>query len=103
MEQEETRAIRTSQWLYAARFQGAASFPMQDELYDLTADPLEKTNLSDNAEYGETAARLRSEIDAFFSEFTDPRFDLWTGGRAKSNVTFAPLWQDAWGADWQPL
>lgn len=103
MEQEETRAIRTSQWLYAARFQGAASFPMQDELYDLTADPLEKTNLSDNAEYGETAARLRSEIDAFFTEFTDPRFDLWTGGRAKSNVTFAPLWQDAWGADWQPL
>ena len=42
MEQEETRAIRTEDWLYAARFKGAPSFTMRDELYDLRADPLEK-------------------------------------------------------------
>lgn len=103
MEQEETRAIRTERWLYAARFQGAPSFPMQDELYDLRADPLEKNNLIDNPQYVEQSAALRSQIDAFFAEYSVANFDLWAGGSAKSNVTFTQLWQDAWGAEWRPV
>ena len=103
MEQEETRAVRTNHWLYAARFQGAPSFPMQDELYDLKADPLEKTNLINRPEYAAQAAALRAQIEAFFVAYSVPAFDLWAGGSAKSNVTYSPLWQDAWGAEWQPV
>ena len=34
--------------------------------------------------------------------YSDPKYDLWNGGTAKSNVTFQALWQDAWGNNWQP-
>ncbi|MGB1149893.1 MAG: sulfatase family protein, partial [Alphaproteobacteria bacterium] len=103
MEQEETRAIRTPDWLYAARFLGAPGFALGDELYDLRQDPLEQTNLIDSPQHAETAAGLRAEVEAFFECYSQPQYDLWTGGRAKSNVTFNGFWQDAWGPDWQPL
>ena len=103
MEQEETRAIRTPDWLYAARFLGAPGFALGDELYDLRQDPLERTNLIDSPQHAETAAGLRAEVEAFFECYSQPQYDLWTGGRAKSNVTFNGFWQDAWGPDWQPL
>ena len=103
MEQEETRAIRTPDWLYAARFRGAPGFQLGDELYDLRQDPLERYNLIDSPDHAETAAGLRAEVEAFFDRYSQPQYDLWTGGRAKSNVTFNGFWQDAWGPDWQPL
>jgi len=102
MEQEETRAIRTKDWLYAARFKGAPSFIMHDELYDLRADPLEKTNLIDHGDHAATAKDLQAQLDAFFSSYAAPAYDLWNGGSAKSNVTYDQLWIDAWGSDWQP-
>jgi arylsulfatase A-like enzyme len=102
MEQEETRAIRTEDWLYAARFKGAPSFTMRDELYDLRADPLEKNNLIEDPEYAATAAALEWQIKAFFADYSAPAYDLWNGGSAKSNVTYDKLWIDAWGSDWQP-
>ena len=101
-EQEETRAIRTSDWLYAMRFQGATHYPMRDEIYRLTDDPLEKRNLIDVPEVSDKATELRSRITAFFETHSDPRYDLWRGGTAKSNVTYEKLWQDAWGDDWRP-
>ena len=101
-EQEETRAIRTPEWLYAMRFQEAGSFPMQDEMYCLTDDPLEKANLVGLAEYSDKAAELRRRITAFFDTYSEPDYDLWQGGTAKSNVTYEKLWKDAWGNDWRP-
>lgn len=101
-EQEETRAIRTDEWLYAMRFKGAETYPMDDEMYRLTDDPLEKTNLSAEPEFAEVAAVLRARILAYFESYAAPGYDLWQGGSAKSNVTFPKLWQDAWGADWAP-
>lgn len=101
-EQEETRAIRTRDWLYAMRFQGARSHPMTDELYRLTDDPMEKTNLIDRPEFSEVADGLRQRITSFFETYADPGYDLWQGGSAKSNVTYQKLWQDAWGAAWMP-
>lgn len=101
-EQEETRAIRTPEWLYAMRFQGAGSYPMSDEMYSLSDDPLEKTNLIDRPDLSDVAGDLRDRINAFFATYADPRYDLWQGGSAKSNVTYAKLWQDAWGEGWKP-
>lgn len=101
-EQEETRVIRTRDWLYAQRFKGASSFPLPDALYDLTTDPLETENFSGLPDYAHTEAALRTRLDAFFNHYALPEYDLWNGGSAKSNVTFDGLWQDAWGLDWRP-
>ena len=101
-EQEETRAIRTKDWLYAMRFKGAQSYPIDDELYDLNSDPLEKVNLFGQAEYSEISADLRRRISEYFATHQHPDYDLWNGGTAKSNVTYDRLWKDAWGEDWRP-
>ena len=49
-EQEETRAIQTSDWLYPMRYHGAVSYPMGDALYALSDNPEEKVNLIENPE-----------------------------------------------------
>lgn len=103
MEQEETRAIRTADWLYAARFQNAPSFPMADALYDVRTDPQERVNLIADPAHEEVASDLRGQVETFFETYSVPAFDLWSGGSAKSNVTYSALWQDAWGDDWKPV
>ncbi len=102
MEQEETRAIRTKDWVYAMRFQGSASYPLSDELYNLQRDPMEKNNLSTQPEYRKVVSDLQEKLTTHFERFAEPAYDLWKGGTAKSNVTFENLWKDAWGEDWQP-
>lgn len=101
-EQEETRAIRTENWLYAMRFKGAASYPMEDELYALSGDPCEKTNLIGNREFADIESDLSSRVLDYFGTYSQPDYDLWSGGSAKSNVTFGKLWKDAWGPEWEP-
>lgn len=100
MEQEETRAIRTSRWLYKRRFQRAPDPPYPDELYDLGHDPLEKVNLVAVPEYAEIASELTQRIDRFFGTFAEPKYDLWQGGMAQSNSDKPWLWKQAWGEDW---
>jgi len=46
------------------------------------------------------AESLRQRIDDFFDRYSDPRFDLWRGGAAKSNSDKPWLWRDAWGEAW---
>ena len=101
MEQEEMRAVRTKDWLYVKRFQGAASYPLTDELYDLQADPHEKINLIDDDKHNAIKVELSGVIDDFFDNYSSAEYDLWKGGSAKSNVSFARFWRDAWGEDWQ--
>ncbi|MBO9452996.1 sulfatase-like hydrolase/transferase [Tropicibacter sp. R16_0] len=101
-EQEETRAVRTKDWLYAMRFQGAPSYPMKDELYRLTDDPNEKQNLIDQPEFSGVISDLQGQVTSFFDSYSVPEYDLWRRGSAKSNVTYQKLWQDAWGDDWRP-
>jgi len=101
-EQEETRAIRTHDWVYAMRFQGAPNYPIKNALYHLGNDPNEKTNLSGLGEFADVEAELAAQISTYFDSYSDPKYDLWNGGTAKSNVTFQALWQDAWGNDWRP-
>ena len=101
-EQEETRAIRTHDWVYAMRFQGAPNHPIKNALYHLKDDPNEKTNLSGLGQFADVEAELAAQILTYFDSYSDPKYDLWNGGTAKSNVTFQALWQDAWGNDWRP-
>ena len=101
MEQEETRSIRTPQWLFMKRF-APSPYDFGNELYDLINDPLERNNIADDPAYTETVAALSDRVDAFFAEHCNPKWDLWSGGVVKSNSSRPFLWQDVWGDDWSP-
>lgn len=101
MEQEETRSIRTVQWLYMHRFKSEVH-PFDSELYDLTRDPDERVNRVADPDYREVVDELTAKVQNFFEKHSDPRWNLWEGGSAKSNSTRAFLWRDTWGTDWAP-
>ena len=100
IEQEETRAIRTAAHLYVERFSHPSTEPLGSELYDLRADPQERTNIAGQAGSAVPEARLSEQLHAYFTRHAAPAFDLWSGGAAKSNLTNTAYWQAAWGPQW---
>jgi arylsulfatase A-like enzyme len=101
MEQEETRAIRTSQWLFMMRIQNT-QYDFKHELYDLVNDPDERKDLAQDPEYANVVAKLSARLNEFFTDYANPRWDLWQGGTVKSNSTRPFLWEEVWGDDWAP-
>jgi len=101
MEQEETRSVRTPEWLFMKRVP-SSNYAFSSELYDLQNDPGERTNLADDAVHQNIVEELGGKIDAFFDLYADPKWNLWKGGRVKSNSTRPFLWQEMWGDDWTP-
>lgn len=101
MEQEETRAIRTSKWLFMKRLENT-KYGFKDELYDLVNDPDERVNLAQDPYYAEVVTKLSSRVEEFFTKYANPRWDLWKGGTVKSNSTRPFLWEEVWGEDWTP-
>jgi len=101
MEQEETRAIRTQEWLFMKRF-GPTSFNFKNELYDLTRDPDERKNLAEDPAFQETVEMLSNRISDFFDTHSEARWNLWEGGIVKSNSTRPFLWKEVWGEEWAP-
>ena len=53
-------------------------------------------------EYAEVIEQLTAQVDAFFDMHSSDRWNLWQGGRVKSNSGRPFLWLDAWGEDWKP-
>ena len=102
-EQEETRAIRTPDWLYAKRFDQSEEYPLENELYDLSNDPDERINLAGNSKFNEIENELSTKIDTYFQTYASPQFDLWQGGTVKSNSSRPWLWENAWGDTWHPI
>lgn len=84
-EMETTRAIRTGQWKYVARFPAGPY-----ELYDMQADPQERFNLFGQPGTEATRAQLAKRLDRFFADYADPQYDLWKGGRSKARRLTAP-------------
>lgn len=78
-EMETCRAIRTDRWKYVARF---PSGPF--ELYDIQTDPRERVNLFGQPGTGEIKEALDQKLEAFFTKYADPQYDLWKGGRSKA-------------------
>ena len=100
IEQEESRAIRTADHLYVERFSQAGGTPLPSELYELESDPGERHDLVAEDAGTAVVAELSAQLNAYFDRHAAPGFDLWSGGRAKSNITNPAFWQTAWGADW---
>ncbi len=101
-EQEETRAVRTKDWLFVHRFKGAPSFKLSDELYHIASDPQERINLIDDAAHATQKERLQTQLTAYFDAYSTKEYDLWKAGSAASNVSYDTFWKDAWGDDWRP-
>lgn len=78
-EMETTRAIRTEDWKYVARFPNGPY-----ELYDMRNDPQERFNLYGQPGTEEKRAALAKQLDQFFAEYADPQYDIWKGGRSKA-------------------
>jgi arylsulfatase A-like enzyme len=76
---ENTRSVRTNTWKYVGRFPDGPN-----ELYDLTRDPNERSNLVDHPEFAARRKELRGQLDAFFDRYADPKYDLSRGGRSKA-------------------
>ncbi|MGB1010448.1 MAG: sulfatase family protein [Thiolinea sp.] len=102
-EQEETRVLRTPQWVYFRRFTGNSNEDLQDELYDVINDPAEATNLIADPEHQLVATELASRIDRFFAEHVTAEADMWNGGQPLQNSLRPWFWRGAWGEEWQPV
>ncbi|MGV3484343.1 MAG: sulfatase [Planctomycetaceae bacterium] len=79
-EMEGTRAVRTDDWKYVARYP-AGPF----ELYDKRKDPQERFNLYGQPDMGDVQQDLAARLDQFFARYADPQYDLWNGGRSKAS------------------
>ncbi len=101
IEQEETRSVRTKNWLFMKRF-GPTDYALKNSLYDLRNDPDERIDLAESKQHTEIAEELSQKIDEFFAVHSNPRWNLWQGGSVKSNSTRPFFWQDIWGEDWTP-
>jgi arylsulfatase A-like enzyme len=77
---ETCRAIRTERWKLVLR-QPAGPH----ELYDMAADPQERTNRFGEPGTAATTAGLHSRLEAFFREYSTPEYDIWAGGRSKAS------------------
>ncbi len=85
-EMEGCRCLRTENWKYVTR-----RFPDgPGELYDMQADPHERVNLFGQTAHAAIQQHLADRMDAFFTEYADPQYDIWNGGRSKARRHYAP-------------
>ncbi|MDV5170185.1 sulfatase-like hydrolase/transferase [Photobacterium rosenbergii] len=96
-EQTETRGIRTQQYAYWKRMDSEFG---PSELYDMINDPNQTNNLADNPEYRDVIAKLDNRLTEFYQQYTDPQYDLWSGGTAKGSISHPKLFQKRFGQDW---
>lgn len=80
-----TRVIQTPQWKYTTRFLASPN-----ELYDMTNDPGETTNLINDPAYADIIARLDARLTTFWGTYAAPEFDVWNGGTGKALVYYGP-------------
>jgi arylsulfatase A-like enzyme len=100
-EQEETRVIRTRDWVLFHRFKGGED--LGDALYHTAEDPGERVNLSGRPDVAEIEAGLRERLVTFFERHSRAEADLWRGGRPLQNSTRRHLWTSVHGETWAPV
>ena len=78
--------MRTKEFLYVERLPNT-QYGFTDELYDLIRDPDERNNVLADPAYADHLKNARAKLQAFFSEYSEPAWNLWEGGSAKGNST----------------
>ncbi|MGB0580483.1 MAG: PVC-type heme-binding CxxCH protein [Limisphaerales bacterium] len=91
---ENVRSIRTRDWKYVERL--GENPPI--ELYDLRKDPDELINLAAASKHTALRAGLKRRLHAWFFRYTDPKWDLWRGGKSKTRIGTAAAFQKVLGA-----
>ena len=97
-EQEETRGIRTDRYAYWQRLEGTG----EPELYDMMHDPGQNSNLAGTPEGRDAEMKLRSQLVDFFAEYSDRKYDLWSGGVAKGSIVRPEMFKRIYGDSWNP-
>jgi choline-sulfatase len=64
------RMIRTKEWKYVHRYPYGPH-----ELYHLTNDPEERTNLIDSDEHTDVQQEMKGRLDGWFAKWADPQLD----------------------------
>lgn len=82
-EVETARTIRTPTHRCTRHLDGCGA----PELYDLVADPEQWHNRAGDPALAGVENDLAGRIDAFWSRFADPRYDLWHGGTGQAMVS----------------
>jgi arylsulfatase A-like enzyme len=85
-EMEGCRCVRTERWKYVAR----RSPDGPGELYDMIDDPHERFNLFGQSSHASVQQRMAKQLDDYFAEFANPKYDIWKGGRSKARRLYAP-------------
>ena len=96
-EQEETRGIRTRDFAYWKTIEGLGS----PSLFDMQSDPGQTQNLTNNPTYTDVISELDTQLEHFFEEYSNPRYDLWKGGVAKGSVLRPDTFKQLYGSEWE--
>ncbi len=64
------RMVRTARWKYVHRYPYGPH-----ELYDMEGDPLERTNLVEDAGHAAVVHDMRNRLDRWFLQYVDPELD----------------------------
>ena len=84
------RMIRTKEWKYIHRYPYG-----KNELYHLTEDPGEETNLYGKADYEKIAAEMRVEMENWFRRYVNPEIDgAKEGVTGSGQLCKAGIWGD---------
>ncbi|MBT4519345.1 MAG: sulfatase-like hydrolase/transferase [Halieaceae bacterium] len=96
-EQTETRAIRTQRYAYWKRMDRDFG---GDALYDMFADPEQRVNLISSVEHESIIADLNARLRAFYTTYSNPKYDLWNGGTSKGTISYPEKFRQRFGDDW---
>ncbi len=98
-EQEESRGVRTNRYAYWKRIPQVGG----NALYDMQTDPQQNHNLIEREDLKAVVKDLDQKIDAFFTRYSVPRYDLWKGGVAKGSVMRPYMFKRLYGQDWETV
>lgn len=96
-EVETARTVRTPEFRFTKQLDDAG-----DELFDLVADPEQWHDVAGDARYAGVIGELEAKIDAFWSVYADPRYDLWNGGSGQCLVSRVVYFYERYGEGWAP-
>jgi len=106
-EQEETRVVRTPEYVLFKRYSGnndqSHGDELGDELYDVVQDPEESINLSGDPKFSSIEKQLNDMLQQYFHQNADAAADMWNGGVPIQNTMRQAFWQGVWGDQWQPV